>query len=113
MTTDILTKLKNRKFKAPQQAVTLLQQMLREQERFDEYARSMILALLNQLIIVLLRQADAPTGQKLRASNAIHSENEIIRRAQQYISAHIREKLTVPLVASKVDVSPSYLTEFY
>ena len=113
MTTDILTKLKNRKFKAPQQAVTLLQQMLREQERFDEYARSMILALLNQLIIVLLRQADAPTGQKLRASNAIHSENEIIRRAQQYISAHIREKLTVPLVASKVDVSPSYLTALF
>lgn len=113
MSADILSKLKNRKFKAPQQAVTLLQQMLREQERFDEHARSMILALLNQLIIVLLRQADAPAEEKLRASNAIHSENEIIRRAQQYISTHVREKLSVPLVASKVDVSPSYLTALF
>ena len=113
MSSDVLDKLKNRKFRAPQQAVTLLQQMLREQERSDDYSRGMILALLSQLLLVLLRQVDAPAQDRLRASNAIHSENEIIRRAQQYISSHIREKLSVPIVATSVDVSASYLTALF
>ena len=47
------------------------------------------------------------------ASNSLNSENEIICRAQQYISTHIREKLSVPLVARQVDVSPSYLTALF
>ena len=107
-----LTQLTNRKFHPPQAAVTLLQHMLREQERMDEYATDMIISLLTQLLLNIMRQADAP-GEKLKASNAIHSENEIIRRAQQYVSIHIREKLTVPIVARKVDVSPSYLTSLF
>ena len=113
MNSDALDKLKNRKFKAPQKAVTLLQLMLREREQDDDYSRGMILCLLSQLLLVLLRQSDAPNDRKLQASNAIHSENEIIRRAQMYISAHVREKLTVPLVAKNVDVSSSYLTALF
>lgn len=108
-----LDKLKNRKFKAPQAAVTLLQQMLREHERADAYTDGMVATMLCQLLLILLRQADMPSSAPIRASNAIHSENEIIRRAQQYISAHIREKLSVPLVARKVDVSASYLTSLF
>ena len=108
-----LERLKNRKFKAPQQAVTLLQQMLREKERSDELSGDMILAMLTQLLLILLRQVQTPTADKLKTSNAIHSENEIIRRAQQYISAHLRDKLNVPLVAKNVDVSPSYLTALF
>lgn len=105
--------LKNRKLKAPQQAVTLLQQMLREQEAPDDHSGDMMIAMLNQLLVILLRQAAAPNAAKLKTSNALHSENEIIRRAQQFISAHIREKLTVPLVARRVDVSASYLTALF
>ena len=108
-----ITPLLNRKFAAPQQAVTLIQQMLREQERMDEYSSDMIISQLSLLMLTLLREASAPTGTKLRTSNAIHSENEIIRQAQQYISAHIREKMSVPLVAKQVDVSPSYLTALF
>ena len=108
-----ITPLLNRKIAAPQQAVTLLQNMLREQERMDEYSSDMILAQLRLLLIQLLRQEAAPRNGKLQTSNAIHSENEIIRRAQQYVSAHIREKLSVPLVAGQVDVSPSYLTALF
>lgn len=104
--------LKNRKFKAPQQAVTLLQQMLREQEQMDSYSNDMIICLLSQLLLTLLRESDS-ANVKLRAVNAVHSENEIIRRAQQYVSAHVREWLSVPLVARKVDVSPSYLTALF
>ena len=108
-----LTPLLNQKFVAPQQAVTLLQQMLREQERMDEYSTDMIISQLSMVLLALLREAARPTGAKLQTSNAVHGENEIIRQAQQYISAHIREKLPVPLVARQVDVSPSYLTALF
>ena len=108
-----VTPLLNRKFAAPQPLVALLKQMLREQERMDEYSNDVLIAQLTQVMVLLLREAAAPTGTKLQTSNAVHSENEIIRQAQQYVSAHIREKLAVPLVARQVDVSPSYLTALF
>lgn len=108
-----LAALLNRKFSSPQNIVTLLQSMLREQERMDVYSADIILSQLNLLLLELLREVEAPTGGKLQASNAVHSENEIIRQAQQFISTHIREKLSVPLVARQVDVSPSYLTALF
>ncbi len=108
-----LTPLLNRKFAAPQNVVTLLQNMLREQERMDAYSNDIILSQLNLMLLMRLREAAAPKNAKLQTSNAIHSENEIIRQAQQYVSSHIREKLSVPLVARQVDVSPSYLTALF
>ena len=108
-----LTPLLNRRFAAPQNVVQLLQSMLREQERMDPYSNDIILAQLKLLLLQLLRETVSPRGGKLQASNAIHAENEIIRQAQQYISTHIREKLSVPLVARQVEVSPSYLTALF
>ena len=102
----------NRKFKVTQKSATLLQQLLIERDRMDSYSIDMITSLLNALLLVILRYEDAPET-KLKASNSIHSENEIIRRAQQYIGTHICEKLSVPLVARMVDVSPSYLTALF
>ncbi len=107
-----LSRLTDRKLRIPQKATTLLQQLLREMERPDEYSADAIVSLLNILLLTIVRHADAPE-EKLKTSNAIHSENEIIRKAQQYISAHIREKLSVPGVARMVDVSPSYLTALF
>ena len=108
-----LKDLVNRKFTAPQQAVSLLQQMLRERDRMDDYSGDAIIAQLTMLLLTLVRQAEEPKEAKLQTSNAIHSENEIIRRAQIYVSTHIREKLSVPVVARQVDVSPSYLTALF
>ena len=108
-----LAPLMNKKFTAPQNVVSLLQNMLREQERMDPFSNEIILSQLNLLLLFLLRETASPRGGKLQTSNAIHSENEIIRQAQQYISSHIREKLSVPLVARQVDVSPSYLTALF
>ena len=105
--------LTNRKFTAPQQAVALLQQMLRERDRMDEHSGDMILSQLTMLLVSLKRQTESKSESKLQTSNSIHSENEIIRRAQIYISSHIREKLSVPVVARQVDVSPSYLTALF
>ncbi len=107
-----LEQLRGRKAKAPQQAVTLLQQMLREQESPDALSGDMMIAMLNQLLVILLRQVDAPSA-KPKSSNSLNSENDIIRRAQQYISKHIRKKLTVPLVAEQAGVSASYLTALF
>ena len=108
-----LTPLLNRRFKAPQQVISLLQQMLREQEDPDIFANDMILSQMNLILLYLLRESANPMDHKLRSSNTVHSENEIIRQAQQYISTHIRQKLSVPMVASQVDVSPSYLTALF
>ena len=105
--------LVNRKFTASRQVVALLRQMLREHEQLDQFSNDMIIAQLNMVLLELMREAAAPSNAKLQTSNAIHSENEIIRKAQQYISSHIREKLSVPLVARQVDVSPSYLTALF
>ena len=110
---DALKPLLNRKFTAPQQVVQLLQQMLREQDRMDAYSADIIISQLNLLLLTLLRQAESPRDTRLQTANAVHSENEIIRKAQIYISTHIREKLSVPLVAKQVDVSPSYLTALF
>ena len=108
-----LTPLLNRKFTAPQHTVQLLQKMLREQEVMDAFSNDMIISQLNVLLLHLLREEAAPRAGKLQASNSVHSENEIVRLAQQYISSHIREKLSVPLVARQVDVSASYLTALF
>lgn len=108
-----LRPLLNRKFSAPQRVVSILQDMLREQERMDPFSNDMILTQMNLLLLLLLRDSADPKGGRLQTANAIHSENEIIRQAQQYISTHIREKLSVPLVARQVDVSASYLTALF
>jgi len=107
-----LSKLTNRKFRSPQKAIALLQQMLREQERMDPHSNDMIISLLTVLLITLLREVDTP-GDKLQPAHCINSENEIISRAQQFISKHVREKLTVPMVARSADVSTSYLTALF
>ena len=108
-----LAPLLNRKFTAPQAVVSVLQSMLREQERMDDYSSDIILSQLNMLLLLLLRESASPKSCKLQTANAVHSENEIIRQAQQFISTHIRQKLSVPLVARQVDVSPSYLTALF
>ena len=110
---DYSQELVNRKFTIPQSAVPVLQRMLRELDRMDAFSSDMVICMLQLLLLELLREQVSPAGTKLRTTNAVNSENEIIRRAQQFISEHVREKLTVPLVARHVDVSPSYLTALF
>ena len=107
-----LAPLLGRRLAPPQTAVTLLQQMLRQQEQMDTWSTDIIISQLTILLLLLLRSDGAP-AEKLKASNSVHSDNEIIQHAQQVISTHIREKLTVPRVAELVEVSPSYLTALF
>lgn len=108
-----LAPLMNRKFSAPQKVATLLQSMLQEQERMDQFSDDIMVSQLNQLLVTLLREVAMPSGSRVKSSNVVHNENEIIRQAQQFVAAHIREKLSVPMVAKHVDVSPSYLTVLF
>ena len=70
-------------------------------------------AILPLLLLYLLREAQSPSGSKVKNANIVQNENEIIRLAQQYVAGHIREKLSVPMVANQVGVSPSYLTVLF
>lgn len=101
--------LLNRKFALSPQALDLIHQLLRERESADPYAGDMVLSLLNLLLLTLLRQAKTAQEQP----EAVNSENEVILRAQQYIYAHIEQRLTVPVVAQAAKVSPSYLTALF
>ena len=107
-----LLPLLNRRFHAGQQPADLLRKMLREQELMNEHSTDMILSLLQQLLISLLREAKIP-AVKTQLPHFANNENEIIRRAQQFIGAHVREKLSVPAVAKGIDVSSSYLTALF
>ena len=102
----------NRKLKVCQKALGMLNMMLREQDMGDPYSGDVILNLLS-LVLISQYRAQGKTPQRLRTSYSVHNENEIIRRAQQYISSHVRQKLSVPLVSQQVDVSPSYLTSLF
>ena len=104
-----LTSLLNRKFSASGQAAEVLRQMLKEQEQTESYADEMLLALLNQLVLLLLRQA----GTMPSLDDGMDGERQIIRRTLSFVSAHVWEELSVPFVARHVDMSPSYLTALF
>lgn len=112
MSGEALDVLFNRKFRVTPKMVGLLQKMLQERERTDPYREDAILSMLRLLLVELLRCAGS-TGENLPLSNSVNNENEIIRAAQQFIGARVQEKLSVPMVAKGVDVSPSYLTALF
>lgn len=106
-----LSVLYHRVLRSPQKAVPLLQKMLQERSREDPFCQDMILTLLKLLILTLLRESGEQTT--LQTSTALNSENEIIRRAQQYVAVHVCQKLNVPVLAQNTQVSPSYLTALF
>ena len=53
------------------------------------------------------------TAERKSGELSRQGENPILRHAQQYIGAHVRDRLSVPLVARMVGVSPSYLTALF
>ena len=104
-----LKSLQDRKFTATGAMEPLFAQLLQEQERKGIFAEEMILALLNQLIVLLMRQVEAlpPVDHRMKG------EYRIIRQMQIYVSTHIWEDLSVPFVARQVNMSPSYLTALF
>ena len=104
--------LLNRKFTLSQELSSLLQKCMQEYERMDVYSPDIIINAV-ELMLLLLVQRQAGPALVLKTPYSVHSENQIVRHAQQYIANHIRDKLSVPMVAKNVDVSPSYLTALF
>ena len=104
-----LDALQNRKFSASDGTAFVFSQLLQEQERTESYADEMILALLNQLIFLMMRQVD---GKPLQ-DGGMKGEHRIIHRTQVYVSTHVWEDLSVPFVAHHANMSPSYLTALF
>ena len=104
-----LKPLQDRKFTASGFVEQLFVQLLQEQKRRSKYADEMILALLNQLIVLMMRQVEALPPVDCR----MKGEYRIIRQMQVYVSTHIWEDLSVPFVARQVNMSPSYLTALF
>ena len=98
----------NRHFCSDRQIRNLLQSILRSQELDDVDS---IFSLLTLLLLHL--QADGRRDEAGSGTTVLTGENTIIRKAQQYIQEHVQEKLTVPVVAQNVGVSPSYLTALF
>ena len=90
----------------------LLQQMLREQETDAPHTEEILLSLLTTLLIIWERE-QLGVRKAPQTLPPFGSENQIIQRAQQYISSHVRDKLTVPAIAQGIDVSASYLTALF
>ncbi len=89
----------------------ILKHLAQELQQPDGFSQDIMLHLLSLAMLQLCRETqNAPA---LPPVSYKRGENDIIRRAQQYISAHIREKLSVTLVAARVDVSPSYMTALF
>ena len=99
--------LSNRRFRPELSTVNLMQQILLAQEQDDP---DRIFCLLTLLLLDLVKEGNTDrTGEQ----TGVSSENTIIRNAQQYVQAHVEEKLTVPTVAEAIGVSPSYLTALF
>ena len=100
--------LANRRFHADREMVNLLQRILRCQTHDDADS---IFSLLTLLLLSL--QRNGTQQEVIGAKPVLSGENAIIRKTQQYIQEHIQDKLTVPVVARNVGVSPSYLTALF
>ena len=100
--------LSNRCFHADREAINILQQILRCQKRDDADS---IFSLLTLLLLHLKKYGE--NAESAAAKPVLTGENAIIRKSQQYVQEHVQEKLTVPLVAQSVGVSPSYLTALF
>ena len=101
-------RLSNRIFAYSRETADLLRQILKAQRKANA---DEIFSLLTLLLLRL--QEETENGGKEVTESPVSGENTIIRSAQQYVQAHITEKLTVPLVAEQIGVSASYLTALF
>lgn len=99
--------MRNRRFAPDHKITTLMRQILQAQEQGDDDS---IFSLLTLLLLYLQK---SQAGVKTGIQPVISGENTLIRKAQQYVQAHVSEKLNVPVVAEGIGVSASYLTALF
>ena len=101
-------RVSNRRFRLNRGTGSIIEQMLKAQEQGND---DRIFSYLTLLLLNL--QENEPEEDIVDVHNALSGENNIICMAQQYVQSHVMEKLTVPIVATGVEVSASYLTALF
>ncbi len=86
--------------------------LVQEHQSPDGFSQQMSFHVLSLIMLALCRAAGSAPAAPVPARPQ-RGENDIIRRAQQHICNHIRKKLSVTLVAKRIDVSPSYMTALF
>ena len=91
-----------------------LASLVQERDRERPYRSEMEEALLAALLVCLLREREAPVDGVRRASARTERMRELlVDEAVDYIRAHLREPLSVGLVADVLHVSTSHLSHSF
>ena len=102
----------NRRIPLGADSAALLRRMLDEREKNAKYSGELILCSLQMLLLSVLQSGEKQEN-KLKTPASLHSENSIVNAALSFVSAHITEKLSVPYVAKRCNVSASRLTALF
>ncbi|MEA4915755.1 MAG: AraC family transcriptional regulator [Christensenella sp.] len=109
---DVPEQLFNRRISLSAENATLLRRMLEEREKNASYSGELILCSLQMLLLTVL-QSGEKQETRLKTPASLHSENSIVNAALSFVSAHITEKLSVPYLAKRCNVSASRLTALF
>ncbi len=102
----------NRRIPLGADSAALLRRMLDEREKNAKYSGELILCSLQMLLLSVLQSGEKQEN-KLKTPASLHSENSIVNAALSFVSAHITEKLSVPYLAKRCNVSASRLTALF
>jgi AraC-like DNA-binding protein len=109
---DVPEQLLNRRIALDADAAGLLRRMLEEREKNGPYSGDLILCLLQMLLLTLLQNGEKAEA-RLKTPASLHNENTIVNAALSFVSAHVYERLTVPFVAKRCNVSTSRLSALF
>ncbi|MDD4311573.1 MAG: AraC family transcriptional regulator [Eubacteriales bacterium] len=112
LTGDVPEHLFNRRIPLGAESAALLRRMLDEREKNAKYSGELILCSLQMLLLSVLQSGEKQEA-KLKTPASLHSENTIVNAALSFVSAHITEKLSVPYLAKRCNVSASRLTALF
>lgn len=112
LTGDVPEALFNRKITLSAEMVTLLKRMLEEREKTTPYSGDIILCSLQMLLLSVL-QSGEKAEPRLKTPASLYNENAIVNAALSFVSAHITQKLSVPYVAKRCNVSTSRLSALF
>ena len=109
---DVPEQLFNHRIPLGAESAALLRRMLDEREKNAQYSGEIILCCLQMLLLSVLQSGEKQEA-KLKTPASLHSDNAIVNTALSFVSAHITEKLSVPYVAKRCNVSASRLTALF
>ena len=109
---DVPETLFNRKISLSADAAALLRRMLEEREKNEPYSGDIILSSLQTLLLSVL-QSGEKAEPRLKTPASLYHENAIVNTVLSFVSAHSTERLSVPYVAKRCNVSASRLTALF